>query len=51
MSLALVTDCRADKTFITRELIYRTGGQNKDSEDSALSNMQIVQNDKISCRG
>ena len=29
------------KTLSARERIYRTGGQDKDSEDSALSNMQI----------
>ena len=27
------------KPLSARELIYRTGGQDKDSEDSALSNM------------
>ena len=41
-SLTLVTHCRADKTLSARELIYRTGGLDKDSEDSALSNMQIA---------
>ena len=41
-SLTLVTHCRADKPLSAWELIYRTGGQDKDSEDSALSNMQIA---------
>ena len=39
--LTLVTDCRADKTFVSSGT-HRTGGQDKDSEDSALSNMQIA---------